>query len=290
MPWDLGAARRGTDMGPIAMRYAGLYEALGALGLQVVDGGCIEVPVSEGHVQSQPRLRYLPEIVTVCRDVAGVVGGILSRHAMPLILGGDHSVTIGMLAGRRTAGLSGGVIWLDAHGDFNTEETSPSGNIHGMALAVATGRGVADLVRIGRGSTVTERQTVIVGVRSVDRLERAVLHQSEVTVFTMKDIDQRGIGAVVTQAIAVATDGGAQRFHLSVDLDVLDPLYAPGVGTRVRGGLTYREAHLEMELASDSGLVGSMDVVELNPTLDERNCTATLAVELIASALGEGIY
>lgn len=290
VPMDLGAARRGTDMGPSAIRYARLNEILTALGHQVSDAGNVPAPVPESRPEPRARLRYLPEIATACRDLAGVVCGILRRRALPLVLGGDHSLTIGTLAGRTMAGRRGGVIWIDAHGDFNTEETSPSGNIHGMSLAVATGRGSGELVGIGGGPSAAERAVVLVGVRSLDPPERLALHHSGVTVFTMKDIDQRGIAAVMGDAVGVATAGGRDRFHLSCDLDALDPLCAPGVGTPVPGGLTYREAHLAMELVADSGLIESIDLVELNPILDEHNRTASLAVELVASALGQRIY
>ncbi len=290
VPVDLGAGRRGTDMGPSALRYARLHEVIAGLGHEAVDAGNIEVPVPEARSEPRQRLRYLPEIAAACGRLAESVRAALAAGAMPLVLGGDHSLTIGVLAGRRLAGRQGGVVWLDAHGDFNTEATTPSGNIHGMALAVATGRGAPELVALGPGPTAAEDRAVLVGVRALDAPERAAIHASRVTVLTMKEIDQRGAGPAVARAIGVASAGGRLPFHLSVDLDVLDPLYAPGVGTPVPGGITYREAHLAMELLADSGLVDSVDVVELNPILDERNRTAALAVELVASLLGRRIY
>lgn len=290
VPLDLGAARRGTDMGPSAIRYARLHEAITSAGHTVADLGNLHVPVAESRTQEPGGLRYLPEVADACAQLAVAVDAIHRRSSFPLVLGGDHSIAIGTLAGRRRAGLRGGLIWLDAHGDFNTEETSPSGNIHGMSLAVATGRGARPLVAVGEGPTIEEGETAVVGVRSLDAQERKALHASGIAVFTMKDIDQAGIASVMQRALNVATRGGQQGFHLSCDLDVVDPLYAPGVGTPVAGGLSYREAHLAMELAADSGAMASLEVVEVNPILDERNRTARVAVELLASALGQRIY
>ena len=290
VPLDLGAARRGTDMGPSAIRYARLHEAISGAGHTVTDLGNLHVPVPESRVEERAALRYLPEVAGTCAELAAAVEGILRRGSLPLVLGGDHSIAIGTLAGRRRAGLSGGVIWLDAHGDFNTPATTPSGNIHGMPLAVATGRGADALLAIGGEHTAAEGTTVLVGVRALDAAERRALHASRVTVFTMKDVDQNGIAAVMQRALAIASEDGRQGFHLSCDLDVLDPMYAPGVGTPVTGGLSYREAHLAMELAADSSRLTSLEVVEVNPILDERNRTARVAVELVASALGQRIY
>ena len=290
VPLDLGADRRGTDLGPGALRAARLREVLVGLGHEVADVGDLVVPTSGDRPEPGVRLHYLPEIAAACRQLAGTVRDVLARGALPLVLGGDHSLSIGVLAGRCLAGCRGGVIWLDAHGDFNTEETTPSGNIHGMSLAVATGRGAPELLAVAGGASVAEGRTAIVGVRRLDPGEQAALRASGVRVFTMRDVDQAGIGVLLPRAIEVASGGGAYPFHLSLDLDVLDPLHAPGVGTAVGGGLTCREAHLVMQLAADSGLLGSLDVVELNPVLDEHNRTAALAVELIASALGWRIY
>jgi arginase len=290
VPLDLGAARRGTDMGPSAIRYARLHEALAATGHAVTDLGNLHVPVAESRIEARGRLRYLEEVAAVCGQVAEVVEAICRRGAVPLVLGGDHSLSIGTLAGCRRAGRDVGVLWLDAHGDFNTEETSPTGNIHGMPLAVATGRGAAELLAVGGGPTVAEEAAVLVGVRALDPGERAALRASAVTVFTMKEVDEQGIARVMARALEIATGGGRHGFHLSVDLDVLDPTHAPGVGTPVPGGLTYREAHLAMELVADTGLCTSLEFVEVNPILDEHNRTARLAAELIASALGQRIY
>jgi arginase len=289
-PIDLGAARRGTDMGPSALRYARLHEAVAAAGHAVRDLGNLHVPVPESRAESRGGLRYLPEVAAVCRELAASVEGTYHGGAFPLILGGDHSIAIGSLAGRRRAGGSGGLLWCDAHGDFNTEETSPTGNIHGMPLAVAIGRGAPELTEVAGGRAVDPAVCAVVGVRSLDPDERRSLHQSGIAVFTMKEIDQLGMAAIMEQALRIVTGGGAHPFHLSFDLDVLDPVAAPGVGTPVPGGLTYREAHLAMELAADSRLISGMDCVEVNPILDERNRTARLAVELIASALGQRIY
>ena len=290
VPIDLGASRRGTDMGPSAIRCARLHEVLTALGHQVHDAGNLHVPVPESRAEVRLRLRYLPEIAAACRELATGVAASLADGALPLVLGGDHSVAIGTLAGRRRVGCQGGVIWLDAHADFNTEDTSHSGNIHGMPLAVATGRGAPELLAIADGPAVPITSVALVGLRSLDAPERQALHAAGAAVFTMKEIDQQGIGSVMARAVDVATHGGRWPLHLSCDLDALDPDCAPGVGTPVPGGLTYREAHLAMELIADSGLLGSVELVEINPILDERNRTASLAVELLASLLGKRIY
>lgn len=290
VPIDLGAARRGTDMGPSAIRYARLHEVLIGLGHQVTDAGNLSVPIPESRAEARLGLRYLPEVIAVCEALAAAVAATLARGAVPVILGGDHSLAIGTLAGLHRAGRAGGLIWLDAHGDFNTEETTPSGNIHGMPLAVAAGRGAPELIGVAGGPSLLPEAVVLVGVRSLDPAERAALHASGVTVFTMKEIDQQGIGPVMDRALDIASTGGHCGLHLSCDLDALDPACAPGVGTPVPGGLTYREAHLAMELIADSGLLGSVELVELNPVLDEHNRTADLGVELLASALGQRIY
>jgi len=291
VPLDLGAGRRGVDMGPSAMRYAGLRERIAALGYRVRDLGNLAVPLAE---QIEPPaadepLRYLQPIVGVVRDLAQQVRDVISSNTLPIILGGDHSLSIGSVAGvahnRRI-----GVIWLDAHGDYNTPETTPSGNIHGMGLAVLTGRGHPMLTGlIGRAPVIRPGDAALVGVRNLDDGERELLRTSGVRVFTMHDIDRRGMAAVMEEAIlhVSASTGG---FHLSFDLDVLDPHEAPGVGTPVLGGITYREAHLAMELVAASGRLISLDLVEVNPILDTRNMTALLAVEFALSALGKTIY
>jgi len=291
VPLDLGAGRRGVDMGPSAMRYAGLRERIAALGYRVRDLGNLAVPLAE---QIEPPaadepLRYLQPIVGVVRDLAQQVRDVISSNTLPIILGGDHSLSIGSVAGaahnRRI-----GVIWLDAHGDYNTPETTPSGNIHGMGLAVLTGRGHPTLTGlIGRIPVLRPGDAALVGVRNLDDGERELLRTSGVHVFTMHDIDRRGMAAVMEEAI-LHVSASTSGFHLSFDLDVLDPHEAPGVGTPVLGGITYREAHLAMELVAASGRLISLDLVEVNPILDTRNMTALLAVEFALSALGKTIY
>jgi len=291
VPLDLGAGRRGVDMGPSAMRYAGLRERIAALGYRVRDLGNLAVPLAE---QIEPPaadepLRYLQPIVGVVRDLAQQVRDVISSNTLPIILGGDHSLSIGSVAGvahnRRI-----GVIWLDAHGDYNTPETTPSGNIHGMGLAVLTGRGHPTLTGlIGRAPVIRPGDAALVGVRNLDDGERELLRTSGVRVFTMHDIDRRGMAAVMEEAI-LHVSASTSGFHLSFDLDVLDPHEAPGVGTPVLGGITYREAHLAMELVAASGRLISLDLVEVNPILDTRNMTALLAVEFALSALGKTIY
>ncbi len=291
VPLDLGAGRRGVDMGPSAIRYAGLRERIAALGYQVRDLGNLAVPLAE---QIEPPaadepLRYLQPIAGVVRDLAQQVRQVISGNTLPIILGGDHSLSIGSVAGvahnRRI-----GVLWLDAHGDYNTPETTPSGNIHGMGLAVLTGRGHPTLTGlIGRAPVIRPGDAALVGVRNLDDGERELLRTSGVHVFTMHDIDRRGMAAVMEEAI-LHVSASTSGFHLSFDLDVLDPHEAPGVGTPVLGGITYREAHLAMELIAASGRLISLDLVEVNPILDTRNMTALLAVEFALSALGKTIY
>jgi len=273
------------------MRYAGLRERIAALGYRVRDLGNLAVPLAE---QIEPPaadepLRYLQPIVGVVRDLAQQVRDVISSNTLPIILGGDHSLSIGSVAGvahnRRI-----GVIWLDAHGDYNTPETTPSGNIHGMGLAVLTGRGHPTLTGlIGRAPVIRPGDAALVGVRNLDDGERELLRTSGVHVFTMHDIDRRGMAAVMEEAI-LHVSASTSGFHLSFDLDVLDPHEAPGVGTPVLGGITYREAHLAMELVAASGRLISLDLVEVNPILDTRNMTALLAVEFALSALGKTIY
>lgn len=291
VPLDLGAGRRGVDMGPSAIRYAGLRERIAALGYRVRDLGNLAVPLAE---QIEPPaadepLRYLQPITDVVCDLARQVRDVIADNALPIILGGDHSLSIGSVAGaahnRRI-----GVIWLDAHGDYNTSETTPSGNIHGMGLAVLTGRGHPVLTGlIGRTPVIRPTDAALVGVRNLDDGERELLRTSGVHVFTMHDIDRRGMAAVMEEAI-LHVSAGTVGFHLSFDLDVLDPHEAPGVGTPVLGGITYREAHLAMELIAASGRLIGLDLVEVNPILDTRNMTALLAVEFALSALGKAIY
>lgn len=288
-PLDLGQSRRGVDMGPSAIRYAGLDERLSEIGHVVHDRGNIATPEPEALPLQDVRARYLPEILTACARLAALVEGAVRERSRPLVLGGDHSVAIGTLSGlAAAAGQTGGVIWIDAHGDLNTPETSPSGNVHGMPLAAALGRCGERFVHDGLTlPAVDPARIVLVGVRSLDDTERAYLRDAEVRVFTMSDIDRIGIERAMREALARVAGPGF--VHVSLDLDALDPEVAPGVGTPVRGGLTYREAHLACELVAESGIAGSLEVVEANPILDRENATALTAVELVASALGKTI-
>ena len=285
---DLGQGRRGVDMGPSAIRYARTEDAIRELGYRVTDLGNARVPIPE-LVGGDEKARHLEAVKTVCEEVAQKAEEVVSTGHFPVFLGGDHSISIGTVSGvSRGAGGRVGVIWLDAHADFNTPETSPSGNIHGMPLATLTGRGHPGLVEIGgSGGSVRPEDVVLIGLRSVDLKERDLLREAGARAYTMKEIDAYGVARVVRQAIKHLSH--VDRVHLSFDLDVLDPEIAPGVGTPVRGGLTYREAHLVMELINEAGVVGSLDVVEVNPILDVRNGTASLAVELVGSLLGRRI-
>jgi len=290
VPIDLGADRRGVDMGPSAMRYAGLNARLQGLGWEVEDVGNLDVPIPETREIKDKRLKYLEEIVTVNEQLHLKVAQAIKEGVVPLILGGDHSLGIGSLAGLASSGRRFGVIWFDTHGDYNSPETTRSGNIHGMPLAVANGIGAKELTSIGgEQKKIREENTVIIGARDLDQQEREMLRFSKITVFTISDIDQRGMKDVVDEGIRLASQG-TDGIHVSFDLDVLDPVEAPGVGTPVAGGITYREAHLAMELIADSNLLVSMDMVEVNPILDNRNKTAELAVGLICSAFGKRIY
>jgi arginase len=287
VPMDLGQDRRGVDMGPSAIRYARLQTALEELGYPVTDLGNAATPIPE-TVDTNEEVRHLGAVRGVCEEVAGRAEGMISEGLFPIFLGGDHSIAIGTVSGVARSFGRTGVIWLDAHADFNIPETSPSGNIHGMPLSVLTGRGHPDLVGIGgEGASVRTEDVVILGLRSVDMKERRLLLEAGVRVYTMKEIDAYGIATVVRRALKDLSH--LDRIHLSFDLDVLDPGIAPGVGTPVRGGLTYREAHLVMELINEAGIVTSLDVVEINPILDDRNETAELAVELVASLMGRQI-
>jgi arginase len=287
VPMDLGQDRRGVDMGPSAIRYARLQGALEELGYPVTDLGNAATPIPE-TVDKDGEVRHLDAVRDVCSEVAGRASTMVAEDLFPIFLGGDHSISIGTVSGVARSSGRTGVIWLDAHADFNIPETSPSGNIHGMPLSVLTGRGHPDLVRIGgEGASVRTEDVVILGLRSVDEQERGLLLETGVRVYTMKEIDAYGVASVVRRALEDLSH--LERVHLSVDLDVVDPGIAPGVGTPVRGGLTYREAHLVMELINEAGIVSSLDVVEVNPILDDRNGTAELAVELVASLMGRQI-
>jgi len=288
-PLDLGAGRRGVDMGPSAIRYAGLCRHLeDVLGIVVSDLGNVEAPVAEQTGMGDDRARYLTEILDLCDRVAGLVADAAGRGALPLVLGGDHSVALGSLVGMAQARGRGGVVWVDAHGDLNTPTTSPSGNVHGMVLAAALGHAGPDFARPGWPVPAIEPGRIaLVGVRSLDDGERELLGRLDAKVFTMSEIDRVGVEPCMREALAHAA--GAAFLHVSLDMDAVDPDHAPGVGTPVRGGLSYREAHLAMEVVAESGLADSMDVVEVNPILDRENETGRLAVEFVGSALGARI-
>jgi len=286
---DLGQGRRGVDMGPSAIRYAGLDERLVSIGYSVRDRGNVETAVQEATALVDERARYLPQILDTCARIAALVGDAVAEGETPLVLGGDHSVALGTLGGLAAAhGAPGGVIWIDAHGDLNTPATSPSGNVHGMPLAAALGlAGDAFASDAWPLPAVDPARVAILGVRSLDSEERQLIRRAGIRVFTMSEIDRIGIERAMREALDRVEGPGF--LHVSLDLDVLDPEVAPGVGTPVRGGLTYREAHLALELGAESGRVGSLEVVEVNPILDRENVTALTAVELVASALGKTI-
>jgi arginase len=287
---DLGQDRRGVDVGPSAIRYANLNAALEDLGYDVADLGNVETPIPE-TVEENIGIRYVDAVRNVCERTALRAAQMVSGGLFPVFLGGDHSISIGTFSGVASAANDSGtgrtgILWIDAHADFNTPETSPSGNVHGMPLAILTGRGHPDLVDIG-GTTVRAEDVAIVGLRSLDREEREALARAGVNVYTMKEVDAYGVASVVRSALKDLSH--LDLVHLSFDLDVLDPEIAPGVGTPVRGGLTYREAHLLMELVNEAAVVTSLDVVEINPILDAKNGTAELAVELVGSLMGRQI-
>lgn len=290
---DLGAGRRGVDMGPSALRIAGIHAAIEALGLGVHEIGAVMAGGFETTASGDSRARFLDEIVDVAARAGDMVAQGMRQGYRPLILGGDHSLSIGTVAAvarhHRELDQSIGLIWVDAHADMNTPETSPSGNVHGMSLAVLLGLGHPRLTGLGGGPAAVRPQNVsILGARELDPGERVLLNELGVRVFTMSEIDERGIAVCMDEALVRAGEGTA-GFHLSFDLDSLDPLEAPGVGTPVQGGLTYREGHLVCEKAAASGRLVSLEIVELNPVLDDRNRTAHLAVGLVASALGRSI-
>ncbi|GAB3037881.1 arginase [Natronobiforma cellulositropha] len=292
-PMDHGANRRGVDMGPSAIRYAGLADALERAGVEPTDEGDLWVPRAEERDPDADRTdaKFILEVEDVCIRLADRVAETLEEGATPLVLGGDHSVAIGTIGGA-SRGVDLGVLWFDAHADINTPETSPSGNVHGMPLAAVLGHGPFADLPWAYAPNVRESAIAYVGLRSLDDHERDLLRERDLTAFTMSDIDQRGITAVVEDALEVVTDG-TDGVHVSLDLDWLDPKEAPGVGTPVRGGVTYREAHSALETVSayddSSNVLRSMDVVEVNPIVDQHNETATLASELTASAFGDRI-
>jgi arginase len=293
VPMDLGANRRGVDMGPSALRIAGLQARLTQLGYTVEDVGNIPVNIPETLRIIDPRAKYLAEVAEVNRILADRVEHVVAEGAIPLVLGGDQSLSIGTIAGvaayYRQRGEKIGVLWFDAHADMNTPETTPSGNIHGMPFAVSLGIGVPELVDLkGFRPKLDPRHCVLIGVRDIDPLERENVRRSGLTVFTMRELDELGMRTVMERALEIASRGTA-GFHVSLDMDVFDPFYAPGVGTPVPGGATYLEGHLAMELIADSHKLLSMEIVEVNPVLDVRNHTAEFAVELILSAFGKRI-
>jgi arginase len=294
VPLDLGAGRRGVDMGPSALRGAEIHARIRELGYDVADHGDMEVSIAETRDPGDPKLKYLKEIRQTCAALRDVVAGVLAEDRMPIVLGGDHSIAMGTIAGaaqfhRERNKKKIGLVWFDAHGDMNTPDTSPTGNIHGMPLAVALGLGEKSLVDLaGERPMVDGARAAVVGLRDVDVAERSNIKETGIGAFTMRDIDERGMRTVMEEAIKRASTGTA-GIHVSFDIDGIDPDFAPGVGTPSPGGISYREAHLAMEMLADTGLVMSAEVVEVNPILDHRNNTAKLGVGLLASLLGKKI-
>jgi arginase len=286
VPMDLGQSRRGVDMGPSALRYAGLSPRLRKLGHTVEDAGNIPVPVRDTLPESGG-MAFLPAVVQACKLMYEQGQKAVAEGMIPLFIGGDHSIAVGTVGGV-THNAPSGLLWIDAHGDFNTPESSPSGNIHGMPLAALMGLGRPELVNLGRpGPKLKASDVILVGARDLDLEERRLLKENRIGVYTMREIDERGIAEVVREGLARLKH--LRRLHVSLDMDSLDPSDAPGVGTPVPGGISYREAHLVMEILADTGCVSSIDVVEINPILDERNQTAEIAAELMASLLGKAI-
>ncbi len=293
VPLDLGAGRRGVDMGPSALRIAGLAERIAELGFPVVDRGNLAAPIPETKTPGNQRKKFIKDIARVCQRLHQTALTTLADGGLPVVLGGDHSVSAGSVAAAaahaRARHDSLGLLWIDAHADMNTPATSPSGNVHGMPLAALLGPEPAELSRLGGFSPkVSAAQTVLLGIRNLDDREKEQVQASGVRVFTMKDIDREGVAAVAEKALAIACRG-TTGVHVSFDVDVCDPSIAPGVGTPVRGGLNYREAHMVMEMIADTGRLSSLDIVEVNPILDHGNTTATLATELVLSVLGKKI-
>ena len=291
VPMDFGQLLRGVDMGPAAVRYTGLIARLRSLGHKVVDTGDIYIPIRDCDAgkdnKGKDEEKYLKEITQICESIYKVGKAVVQKGNFPLFIGGDHSIAVGTVAAV-TNKEPVGLIWIDAHGDFNTPDTSPSGNIHGMPLAVLIGEGHKSLVNVGRpGAKIHPDNVVMIGQRDLDINEKKRFKKTGVTVFTMRDIDEQGISSVANKALMKLVH--LKRIHLTVDMDALDPVEAPGVGTPVPGGISYREAHLLMEILADSGKIASMDLVEINPILDIANKTAELAVELTLSALGKSI-
>jgi arginase len=289
VPMDLGAGRRGVDMGPSAIRAANLHSRIADLGYKVQDGGNVFTVEPEERKPKDSKLKYVDEVLAACKDLADRVEKARKDNATPIILGGDHSIAIGTHAGLSRITKRRGLLWFDAHADFNTTETSPSGNIHGMPVSAILGLGHPRLADFdSKGPKLDAKNVVLIGLRSVDREEANVLNDSRVTYYTMRDIDELGMQAVMDEALQRVTKG-TDETHLSFDLDVVDPRWAPGTGTTVEGGLTYRESHLAMEILADSGTLGSLEFVEVNPLLDTGNTTGQFAAGLICSALGKAI-
>jgi len=293
VPLDLGGGRRGVDMGPSALRIAGIRDQIAALGRIAVDKGDLPAPIPETQRPADTKKKYIRDIAKVCQKLHDLALKSLDDGALPLVLGGDHSLAAGSVAAsaewvRRSASKPLGLIWIDAHGDMNTPATTESGNVHGMPLAALLGQEPLELASIGFSPSVLPQHTVLVGIRNLDEREKEQIRASGVHVFTMKDIDRDGIARVAERAIGLAArDTGG--IHVSFDMDVCDPAIAPGVGTPVRGGFDYREAHMIMEMVADSRQLIALDLVEVNPTLDIRNTTAEFGAELALSALGKGI-
>jgi len=293
VPLDLGGGRRGVDMGPSAFRIANIGDQITTLGRTVIDKGDLPAPIPETQRPADKKKKYIRDIAKVCQKLYDLTSKSLDDGALPLVLGGDHSLAAGSVAAsadwlRRTTSKPLGLIWVDAHGDMNTPATTESGNVHGMPLAALLGQEPMELASIGSTPSVTPLNTVLVGIRNLDQREKEQIKASGVHVFTMKDIDRDGIAKVAERAIELAAKGTG-GVHVSFDMDVCDPLIAPGVGTPVKGGFDYREAHMIMELVADSGQLVALDLVEVNPTLDLRNTTAEFGTELALSALGKGI-
>lgn len=298
VPLDHGAGRRGVGMGPTALRIARLHDAIHRVGCRVVDRGDVSVAIPETLTPGDPRAKYLPIVASVCAELAAEVQRILADGGFPVVVGGDHSIAIGTISGiaahhwgavaRTDMPTDLAVLWFDAHGDLNTPETSPTGNIHGMPLATLLGQGAPELVDIGLpGAKLRPQNVVQIGLRDLDEDERRLIREAGIHVYTMADIDKKGMARVIEEALGIIE--GATRVHVDFDIDVLDPQIAPGTGTRKAGGLTYREAHLALEMIAARCEIGSFELVEVNPILDEHNRTAELAVGLIASALGARI-
>jgi arginase len=293
VPLDLGGGRRGVDMGPSAVRIAGLGERLTSMGYAVIDRGDLAAPIPETQVERDPKKRYIREITRVCQKLYQHVYESHREGALPIVLGGDHSLAAGSVGASADFAAARhheiGLLWIDAHGDMNTPATTSSGNVHGMPLAALLGPEPAELSRLGhRSPKVRAEKTVLIGVRNLDDLEKQIIRDAKVHVFTMKDIDKHGIAAVMKRALMIAGKD-TSGIHVSLDVDVCDPAIAPGVGTPVKGGLDYREAHMAMEMVADSGRMLALDLVEINPILDVQNQTAVLGTELVLSAMGNRI-